>query len=117
MAESTQIRDAIGGFKDYLRKFSKTELEVWPSVERLMYMWLSEGEAIKDCSGDHRIFLSAVGVVFAEWHDSRLKGEEQVIPSTIAQARIVPEEINHGDIFDPYVFIGCKDAVDRGIFD
>jgi hypothetical protein len=114
MAESEMIRSAIRGFENYLKKLGEDEVRQWPSVERLIQQWLFHEDAIEDCAGDFRIFLSAAAIIFAEWHDAHTAGKKYMkIPPEISKARIRAGEVGHGEIFDPYAFIAYRDEFNR----
>jgi hypothetical protein len=111
MSDSSTIEVAVVGFRDFIDTLDEHTLRECASVEQLIRWWLMPGNpAAEDCRCDHRIFLSAVACIFAEWHDLRcVNGEEHVIPGHITHARNTPHSPERicTNIFDPYVFIAA----------
>lgn len=105
---------AVQGFHAYISGIEDADSPSFgrlPSVEKLIDRWLHEGEAVQDCYKDFRIFLSAVAVIFANWHDERFgptvdeSSYDSAIPWSITEA-MEDEPGSVIDFFDPYEFQG-----------
>jgi hypothetical protein len=113
MGKSSWIDIALEGFWDYVREgIPGNDLKKAKSVEELIRHWLSSGQAIEDCAGDHALFLSTVAYIYAQWHDWRCVNEEEDAIPHIARALDV-NPYTKGAIFDPYGFANYKASFER----
>ncbi|GEM_PF-3257401 len=81
------------------------------SVEECIELWLEAGNATRACAGEFQIFVGAVVLIFAQWHDERFvqcKSEAEWhwnFPWRITRA-LKGEEVST-DILDPLYFRYC----------
>lgn len=107
---SRAIRLAADAFFDFCRG-SESWTTQPESVEEYLESWLESGNATRACAGEFRIFVCAVALIFAEWHDERFvecKAEadwHSSFPWRVTRA-LKGDEVST-DIFDPLYFRYC----------